>query len=64
MYALQTLEEYCPYCAEPVQLVVDASVGSTRYIEDCQVCCQPMTVCVDVSPAGDVLLQLRREDDA
>lgn len=38
----------CPYCGEPVELVVDASAGSADYIEDCPVCCRPMQVSVDV----------------
>ena len=35
---------HCPFCAEPITLVVDYSTGSQAYIEDCQVCCQPMEV--------------------
>lgn len=34
----------CPYCAEAMELVLDLSGGSQSYIEDCQVCCQPMQV--------------------
>ena len=35
---------HCPFCGEPITLVVDASAGSQSYIEDCQVCCRPMMV--------------------
>lgn len=38
---------HCPYCGEPIELAVDASAGSARYIEDCPVCCRPMQVEVD-----------------
>ena len=52
----------CPYCGEPVQLIVDASAGAQQYIEDCQVCCRPMVVeVVDTDP---VRLALRHEDEA
>jgi cysteine-rich CPXCG protein len=35
----------CPYCGERIQLLLDASAGEAQeYIEDCAVCCQPMTV--------------------
>lgn len=34
----------CPYCGEPIELVVDTSAGSTAYVEDCPVCCRPMQV--------------------
>jgi hypothetical protein len=32
----------CPYCAEMLQIQVDLSAGDQNYIEDCQVCCQPI----------------------
>lgn len=38
----------CPYCGEPIELLVDESAGSARYIEDCPVCCRPMQVFVEV----------------
>ena len=34
----------CPYCGEPITLILDLSVEEQTYIEDCSVCCQPMTV--------------------
>jgi hypothetical protein len=34
----------CPYCGEAITLLLDLSVESQSYIEDCSVCCQPMTV--------------------
>lgn len=35
---------HCPYCGEPIELVVDAPAGSAAYVEDCPVCCRPMQV--------------------
>lgn len=53
----------CPYCGEALDLTVDASAGSQRYTEDCQVCCRPMIV--NVSLDGDGLdVAAWREDDA
>jgi hypothetical protein len=43
---------HCPFCAEPISIVVDFSAGSQVYIEDCQVCCQPMEVFVSVDGDG------------
>ena len=34
----------CPYCGERLIIVLDLSAGSQSYVEDCQVCCQPMQV--------------------
>lgn len=44
----------CPWCNEPLQLHVDLTAGDQDYIEDCQVCCQPITVHVGT---GDGQLQ-------
>jgi len=40
----ETAEVSCPYCGETITIVLDLSVESQSYIEDCSVCCQPMTV--------------------
>jgi hypothetical protein len=39
-----TTEVTCPHCGETITLFVDLSVESQTYIEDCSVCCQPMSV--------------------
>lgn len=47
----------CPYCAESMEVVLDLSAGGQSYIEDCQVCCQPMQIAFDVD--GDELQGLQ-----
>ena len=32
----------CPYCGETISMVLDLSVRSQTYIEDCEVCCRPI----------------------
>jgi hypothetical protein len=32
----------CPYCGEAFETRIDTSAGDCTYVEDCQVCCQPM----------------------
>lgn len=53
----------CPYCGEPIELQVDVSAGSARYVEDCSVCCQPMEVAVEVDAQGAVDVSVYRDDD-
>jgi hypothetical protein len=53
----------CPYCGEPITVLVDASCGDQSYIEDCEVCCQPMIVNVAVDEGGDFGVSLHREDE-
>ena len=45
----------CPYCGEPITLLIDCSAGDQRYIEDCFVCCQPIAVSVETDPDGALL---------
>ena len=52
----------CPFCTARMDVVLDLSAGSQSYVEDCQVCCQPMQISfetdseqvleIDVSRAG------------
>ncbi len=39
-----TAEVACPHCGETITLLLDLSIESQTYIEDCSVCCQPMSV--------------------
>lgn len=35
----------CPYCLEPITMVLDLSVDGTQsYVEDCEVCCNPIQI--------------------
>lgn len=43
----------CPFCAETITIIVDASSGSQDYIEDCQVCCRPIQVIINAD-GGDI----------
>ena len=34
----------CPYCWEEISMVLDTSVTAQTYVEDCEVCCNPMEI--------------------
>lgn len=34
----------CPHCWEDISMLLDASVSSQKYIEDCEVCCNPIEI--------------------
>jgi len=34
----------CPYCWEEISMLLDASVSQQTYIEDCEVCCNPIQI--------------------
>jgi hypothetical protein len=54
---------HCPYCGEPIEILVDASVDSQRYIEDCQVCCRPIEIAVAIDEDGELQVSATSEND-
>jgi len=62
MNTLQEKTIYCPYCGEMISILIDASVESQQYIEDCQVCCRPIDIRVEVSADGDCQVDARDEN--
>lgn len=34
----------CPYCWEEISMLLDPSTGSQKYVEDCEVCCNPIEI--------------------
>ena len=43
---LRMIEHFfeCPYCGEQISMLIDPSVRSQQYVEDCEVCCNPIDV--------------------
>lgn len=37
----------CPYCWQNISILLDNSVSKQSYIEDCEVCCNPIQVSVE-----------------
>ena len=54
----------CPYCGEPIEILVDESVGDQLYIEDCQVCCRPIALSVRIDDDGEPQVSAAGENDA
>ena len=52
----------CPYCGESLEIVVDASVRQQDYIEDCQVCCKPITLRIRIDDEGEPSIDALSED--
>jgi transcription elongation factor Elf1 len=47
----------CPFCGEAMTILVDTSAGGQSYVEDCQICCQPMQISFEAEE--DIVLELR-----
>lgn len=44
----------CPYCWEPISMLLDISVPVQSYIEDCEVCCNPIEITCTVEDGAVV----------
>ena len=54
---------HCPFCGEGFETRVDLSAGSSAYIEDCQVCCQPIEMQLEVDADGTLRQLTARRGD-
>ncbi|SMD41860.1 Cysteine-rich CPXCG [Aquiflexum balticum DSM 16537] len=34
----------CPYCMAEISILIDPSIRTQKYIENCEVCCNPIQV--------------------
>jgi hypothetical protein len=51
----------CPYCGEQIEIYVEPDVRGT-FIQDCEVCCNPLRLRVVRSKAGKRALEVTRAD--
>ncbi len=58
-YRVEEQTAHCPFCGESISLLLDLSAGAQSYIEDCQVCCQPMQITIE----ADAVEQLQMRVD-
>ena len=47
------VEVECPYCGELFPITVDTSQGPHTMIEDCTICCRPISIILECEP-GEV----------
>ena len=49
------LEEHffqCPYCWEEISMMLDLTGGGQSYVEDCEVCCNPIKISYEVEESA------------
>lgn len=44
----------CPYCWEQISMFLDPDMSGETYVEDCQVCCNPIEI--EFSMSDDKLI--------
>ncbi|PIP72161.1 MAG: CPXCG motif-containing cysteine-rich protein [Nitrospinae bacterium CG22_combo_CG10-13_8_21_14_all_47_10] len=50
----------CPHCGQSISVLLDLSVPSQEYIEDCEICCRPIEIRYEVSADGEIVFEERR----
>ena len=78
MTQLEAKEIVCPYCGEIIVVLleplvsVDTHFGETyidtdnqdmEYIEDCQVCCRPITMRTSIENGGSIRIDVFSENE-
>ena len=53
----------CPYCGEKIELVIDCSIPEQSYIEDCEVCCRPISLSIVVDEKGRSSVSCKNENE-
>ncbi|MES9945512.1 MAG: CPXCG motif-containing cysteine-rich protein [Candidatus Thiodiazotropha sp.] len=53
----------CPYCGERIELLIDTSEPQQVIIEDCSVCCRPITLRMRCIPGEMPEISAHREDE-
>ena len=54
----------CPYCGEFIEVLIDQEEAGQQYIEDCQVCCRPITFSIFMSINGDLSVSVHDENES
>ena len=59
------MEQYftCPYCGAWVSVLLDVSVVSDEYFEDCEVCCRLILFSYETNEESLIRFSCNREDD-
>lgn len=54
----------CPYCWEQIDVLIDDCGESQQYIEDCQVCCQPINFFIEIDDNQQRHVHVSSDDGA
>ncbi len=63
MNCLEDHEITCPYCGEKFEVLIDMQDMGQQYIEDCQVCCRPITFSITEDAQGQLNVSVHDEND-
>jgi len=64
MNALAHEHVNCPYCGEIIDVLIDQEEAGHQYVEDCQVCCRPITFTISTDINGDLSISAHDENES
>jgi len=53
----------CPYCGEEISTSIDTSVDHGQYVEDCEVCCNPIEMSYETKNGEITSFEARKTDE-
>jgi hypothetical protein len=62
MFSEEEIFFICPYCAQQISFLIEGLYGDQTYIEDCEVCCQPIQIMYRVEDGQVVDVETERAD--
>ena len=54
----------CPYCGESITVLIEPQDAGQQYMEDCQVCCKPITFVTTGDADDELRVSVHDENDA
>ena len=60
---LDEVEIDCPYCGAAFTALIEPDDAGADYIQDCEVCCQPIRFRVQPGDGGGMAVEVAREDE-
>lgn len=53
----------CPYCWQSISMVVESNYSNQQYIEDCEVCCNPIEIFYTIEDSQVINIEAKRLND-
>jgi hypothetical protein len=60
---IDSFDVWCPYCGEPIELLIDPGAAGDSIIEDCSVCCRPIEIAVAEDDDGALSITVKSENE-
>lgn len=63
MPLLENATIQCPYCWQEIEIEIDCTLQNQEYIENCQICCKPITLKITTNENAPPTIETLTEND-